>query len=250
MATGKNPITGEDVSDPERALTAGMLFVPSALAGSVKVVSKLAKGLKGIIKNRGKSSKLAQKLLNKFGKNSNNEFVADKLIDSARKLGLKNADEISDINKIANGGKKGGNLKLSKNIDDYAEAAAKKIGPKLPDKIADTFKEGKYYNRQLKTDEIFYKYHGIDNRTGKKITWVVKKIYKNEDELRKGLAILPEWGTVIAKKSEFKVPKGTWVSEGLASSQKLVNKLPGGDYQGVIQNVPKKWILNTTEAFK
>jgi hypothetical protein len=48
--------------------------------------------------------------------------------------------------------------------------------------------------------------------------------------------------------SEFEVPAGTWISEGKAASQGV--GYSGGDYQNVITNVPKSWILKTETAFK
>jgi RHS repeat-associated protein len=120
-------------------------------------------------------------------------------------------------------------------------------GPRLTGKVADTFTDGKYFNRQLQTNETFYKYHGVDNRTGKKVSWFTNQQYVGENELRSGLAIRKDWGVDIQSVSKFDVPKGTWVSEGKAASQGA--DYPGGDYQAVIQNVPKTWVQNTTEVF-
>lgn len=170
---------------------------------------------------------------------------------SVRKLGPSKADEIKDLIKVVKiSAGKNADL-ITKNIDDYAEAARLGAGPKLPvERVTDTFKNSKYFNRKLVNDEVFYKYHGVNNRTGKKYTWPVKETYSSEKQLRDGLAILPEWGVDITKRSKFVAPKGTWVSEGLAAPQKMVNSLPGGDYQSVISNVPKAWITETVEAFK
>ena len=173
------------------------------------------------------------------------------IVDSARKLGLSKADDIKDLTKVAQASAGKNADLITKNIDDYAEAARLGAGPKLPVKrVADTFKKSQYYNRKLKVDEAFYKYHGIDNKTGKKITWLVKNAYPSEKELREGLAILPEWGVEINKRTKFIAPKGTWVSEGLAAPQKIISSLSGGDYQAVISNVPKTWVVETVEAFK
>lgn len=57
IMTGKNPITGEEVSDVERAVMLGSLFVPAALSGTAKVVSKASKAISSISK---KSSESAQ----------------------------------------------------------------------------------------------------------------------------------------------------------------------------------------------
>lgn len=120
-------------------------------------------------------------------------------------------------------------------------------GPVLPDKIADTFKNGIYTNRILVNDAAFYKYHGVDNRTGKKYSWLTNKRYASEVELRTDLAIRSDWGVNITSVSEFKVPKGTWVSEGSAASQG--EGYNGGGYQAVITNLPKSWVVRTDKAF-
>lgn len=46
--------------------------------------------------------------------------------------------------------------------------------------------------------------------------------------------------------SKFRVPQGTWVSEGTAAAQGA--GYPGGGYQAVISNVPDVWVTNTTEV--
>lgn len=173
------------------------------------------------------------------------------LVSKADKLGVNNVEGINDLRKVALESAKDNADDLARNLDDYVDAATKGAGPRLPVKqVGDTFKNGVYYNRKLKTDEVFYKYHGVDNRTGRKYTWLVKSKYSSEQVLRENLAILPEWGVEISKRTKFVAPKGTWVSEGIAAPQKGVNSMPGGDYQSVISNVPKAWIVNTVEAFK
>lgn len=129
---------------------------------------------------------------------------------------------------------------LTKNLDNLP-------GTKLPKEIANTFQNGEYYNRKLSSNEIFYKYHGINNRTGKKYSWLTNKKYSSEAELRVKLAIREDWGVKIESITEFNVPAGTWISEGKAASQGVA--YPGGDYQVVILNLPKSWIIKTTNAF-
>ncbi len=129
-----------------------------------------------------------------------------------------------------------------------------KLGPIISDlNVLDSFKEQKYSNRQLVEEETFFKYHGIENRTGKKFSWLVKKTYESEASLRTRLAILPDWGVEITLRSTFKVPAGTWVSEGLTAAQRSFRDLnlilPGGDYQCVITNVRDAWIIKTVKAF-
>jgi hypothetical protein len=66
---------------------------------------------------------------------------------------------------------------------------------------------------KLTADTKFYKYHGVNNRTGKKISWITNKRYTSENKLRGDLAIRKEWGVKIDKVSEFNIPKGTWISK-------------------------------------
>ncbi|NDW11228.1 hypothetical protein D0T56_16410 [Dysgonomonas sp. 520] len=121
-------------------------------------------------------------------------------------------------------------------------------GPELPLKIAETFEKGVYINRQLKINEKLFKYHGINNRTGKKYSWFTNKKYATEEELRQQLAIRNDWGVQIEYVTEFNVPAGTWVSEGKAAAQGI--GYPGGGSQAVITNTPNAWIVRTDKAFK
>jgi hypothetical protein len=138
--------------------------------------------------------------------------------------------------------------KSGKVIGEGTEFASKSLpGPKLTQRVADTFTDGKYVNRQLQSNETFYKYHGVDNRTGRKISWFTNTKYASEAELRSGLAIRKDWGVNIQSVSKFDVPQGSWISEGTAAAQGA--GYPGRGYQAVIQNVPKTWVQNTTKAF-
>ncbi|WNW12477.1 RHS repeat-associated core domain-containing protein [Pseudomonas sp. DTU_2021_1001937_2_SI_NGA_ILE_001] len=119
-------------------------------------------------------------------------------------------------------------------------------GPTLDKRTTDSFTNGKYTNRQLTRNERYYKYHGVDNRTGRKVSWLTNQKYTSEDALRRDLAIRHDWGVKITKVSEFEVPKGTWVSEGPAALQGPGLDYPGGGYQAVITNLPRAWVLKTT----
>ncbi|WP_459474536.1 RHS repeat domain-containing protein, partial [Erwinia amylovora] len=119
-------------------------------------------------------------------------------------------------------------------------------GPELPGSIAETFDKGIYKNRQLYKSETFYKYHGLNNRTGRKYSWLTNERYGSEEMLRQKLAIRHDWGVVITKVSEFKVPQGTWISEGPAAAQGA--GYPGLGYQAVVSNLPKSWIINTLKV--
>jgi hypothetical protein len=116
-------------------------------------------------------------------------------------------------------------------------------GPELPESIAKTFENGLYQNRKLSSDETFYKYHGLDNRTGKKYSWLTNQKYSSESLLRENLAIRSDWGVNITNVSEFTIPQGTWVSEGMAAAQGT--GYPGGGYQIVISNSPKVLVNKT-----
>lgn len=120
-------------------------------------------------------------------------------------------------------------------------------GPQLPAKVAASFTNSAYKNRKLSSKESFFKYHGEHNRTGRKYTWVVKTKYDSEQLLRERLAIREDWGVKIEYVSEFEVPSGTWVSEGTAAAQGI--GYPGGEYQAVILNMPKVWVIKTSKAF-
>lgn len=162
------------------------------------------------------------------------------------------SDGIATAGKIAhNPGDETGALKPNVVEDSELRALAASVkflpGPILPSKIANTFTNSLYKNRKLVNSERFLKYHGENNRTGRKYTWVVRKRYSSEIELRTGLAIRNDFGVDIKYVSEFEVPKGTWVSEGTAASQGI--GYPGGDYQAVFLNIPRAWIIKTNNAF-
>lgn len=121
-----------------------------------------------------------------------------------------------------------------------------KVHNSLIGKHESDFTNEKYASRKLKTHEIFYRYHGIDNRTRNKVVYITKQKYSSEAELRQKLAIRKEWGD-ITNVSRIKVPAGAWISEGNAASQG--SGYPGGGYQAVITNVPRGWIVDTKKAF-
>lgn len=198
------------------------------------------------------------KYLSKVGTSTSHSLNLNKvtesaqvILESAAKLGVKTGEEIKDLTKIAKSSAGESSELIAKNIDQYAEAARLGAGPKLTSSHIANFKDGKYFNRKLEQDEIFFRYHGEDNRTGKKFVYITKSEYPNEDALRNGVAMLEEWGS-ITEKSKIKVPAGSWVSEGLAAPQKSITSSEirlGGDYQALLTtpDVPVSWILNTTK---
>lgn len=54
-------------------------------------------------------------------------------------------------------------------------------------------------------------------------------------------------GVKITSVSTFRVPKGTWVSEGTAAAQGA--GYAGGGYQAVINNLARSWVTRTDKAF-
>jgi hypothetical protein len=120
-------------------------------------------------------------------------------------------------------------------------------GPELPAKISSTFERSIYANRKLVSNEKFYKYHGTNNRTGRKYAWYTNKKYTTELELRQKLAIRDDWGVQIELVTEFDVPSGIWISEGKTAARGV--GYPGQDYQVIITNAPNSWIIKTIKAF-
>jgi hypothetical protein len=131
----------------------------------------------------------------------------------------------------------------------WSNAAKTLPGPTVPAYHAKNFTAGKYVNRQVSGDEIFYKYHGVDNRTGKTHNYLSNKRYTSESALRNDLAILDEWGITIDRMTTFKPARGTWISEGTAARQVgLTGEIrAGGGYQGLIDvpNLPNSSVIRT-----
>ena len=68
MTSGVNPVNREELSDTERVMMAGTLFVPSFLSGSAKVVKRLAKAAKAVIRKNKNTTKLADELVTAINK--------------------------------------------------------------------------------------------------------------------------------------------------------------------------------------
>ncbi|MFW9880716.1 MAG: RHS repeat-associated core domain-containing protein [Candidatus Thorarchaeota archaeon] len=116
------------------------------------------------------------------------------------------------------------------------------MGENLSPKLAKTFKGGKYTSRVLNEPEIFYRYHGVDNRL-RPVTFVPKTKYSSKKFMRIRLAIKKKWGVNINQISKMKVPSGVRIFEGQAASQGL--PYIGGGHQAIIMHPSKGWILNT-----
>jgi hypothetical protein len=110
-------------------------------------------------------------------------------------------------------------------------------GPRLPDSKSKTFLHGSYQNRQASGEEILYRYHGLNNQTGKGYTYISNKKFVTERELRDNMGILNKWGVKMYTVTTFQPPKGVWISEGVAAPQKgdRGENRPGGGYQAVIE---------------
>ncbi len=206
-------------SDNQGRYERGFLIVPAAAlvlpmgAGIASKAEKIKASLKALVKTSKEN--LAK--------------VGEKVVEMGRE-GLKDIGLVSEAE-----------------LNTLAASVKYLPGPQLPFDVAKTFSNGVYKNRKLLTTEIFYKYHGVNNRTGKTYTWVVKNKYESEEALRKGVAIRRDWGVDIEQVSEFHIPAGTWVSEGTAASQGI--EYIGGDYQAVILDIRDTWIFKTTDAF-
>ena len=136
-----------------------------------------------------------------------------------------------------------------KSKEDYSSPS--KIGPSRESLVnhVNNFENGVYQNRQVNGHEVFYKYHGVDNRTGRTHNYVTTKKYVSEKALRDDLAILDEWGVKIDRVTIFKPAQGAWITEGIASPQTGVTGefRPGGAYQGLIdvKNLPNSSVVRT-----
>ena len=115
---------------------------------------------------------------------------------------------------------------------------------------AGNFSKRSANHRQATGNEIFYKYHGVHNRTGKTFNYITNKRYTSERELRNDMAILKEWGIKIDRVTTFRPAKGTWIAEGKAArqtGQKTGEVRAGGGYQAIIDTkaVGKSSIMRT-----
>jgi RHS repeat-associated protein len=141
---------------------------------------------------------------------------------------------------------------------DSASNESSYAGPVVPEYHLGNFTDGVAVNRQTTGNEVFYKYHGQDNRLGKTHNYVTNKKYMSEEALRNDLAILDEWDVEIDRVTTFQPPKGTWISEGTAAKQTgdfTDEYRPGGGYQGLIdiKLLPKSTVIRTDklpEGFK
>ncbi|MGR6873475.1 pre-toxin TG domain-containing protein [Pseudomonas sp. HK3] len=63
IATGINPITGEEVSDTERAIMLGAIFAPAIVSGTAKVTVKVGKALQVLSQRGGRAGEQADNLV-------------------------------------------------------------------------------------------------------------------------------------------------------------------------------------------
>jgi len=79
IVTGVNPITGEEVSSTERTIMTAALFMPAALAGSAKIVTKVAKAAKNIVDKGKDTSGIADELFTTIKKSDSDLEVYSNL---------------------------------------------------------------------------------------------------------------------------------------------------------------------------
>jgi len=133
----------------------------------------------------------------------------------------------------------------------YLESRFDKKGPNdkknLREQVYTSFNYQQFKNRQLERNETFYRYSG-ENKAGRKVSWLVKKKYASEAEFRRDVAVTKDFSPKITRVTEYNVPKGTRVSEGLAENQG--KGYEGGGYQAVITNVPRAWKVREDRPFR
>jgi RHS repeat-associated protein len=115
-------------------------------------------------------------------------------------------------------------------------------GP-LPPNVAETFAGGRYGERVLQDETVFYKVHGgrsgpIGRGGG---TFVSPNPQVGGTQSQIDLALRPEWGNTATKVTRIRVPAGTVVYEGLVSSQG--GPWVGGRSQVYIPKVDPNWIV-------
>jgi hypothetical protein len=119
--------------------------------------------------------------------------------------------------------------------------SAIKPGP-LPDDIAETFAGGRYTERVLQRDTTYYRVHGGKaGPIGRRGTFVSPTPQAGGLQSQIDSALRPEWGNTAAKVTQIRVPAGTTVYEGIASSQGGI--WVGGTPQVFIPKVLPGWVL-------
>jgi hypothetical protein len=120
----------------------------------------------------------------------------------------------------------------------------------IPGAVEGSFTRGRFKNRQVQNEETYYRYWGVDVSTGRpnkpvKVSWLVNKKYASEKEFRDQIALSDN--IRLERVTTYRVPAGTWVSEGNAARK---NGRPGGGYQAVVSNLPRAWKVREERPFQ
>ncbi|MBR5617011.1 MAG: hypothetical protein IKW50_02390 [Oscillospiraceae bacterium] len=120
-------------------------------------------------------------------------------------------------------------------IDDKVTDIEKE---KLPNFLADTFKDGEY--RTVVTDEDIKLYRTYGGKSEIGGSFATTEASRNEEETRQECAILPEWND-CTHEVEITVPKGTKLNIGTAEAQE--DETDGTIYEGGGDQVllPQNW---------
>jgi hypothetical protein len=136
---------------------------------------------------------------------------------------------------------------------DVGKATVEDIAPKgrvysaiepgpLPSSIAEAFSGGRYTERVLEKEAIFYRVHGGKAGViGRRGTFVSPEPQVGGLQSLIDLGLRPEWGNTAAKVSKIKVPAGTRVYEGIVSSQG--GPWVGGKVQVFIPKISPEWVV-------
>jgi RHS repeat-associated protein len=136
---------------------------------------------------------------------------------------------------------------------DVGKATVQDIAPKgriysaiepgpLPRSIAETFSGGRYTERVLEKETIFYRVHGGKAGViGRRGTFVSPEPQVGGLQSLIDLGLRPEWGNTAAGVSKIKVPAGTRVYEGIVSSQG--GPWVGGKVQVFIPKISPEWVV-------
>ncbi|EQC47357.1 pre-toxin TG domain-containing protein [Bacteriovorax sp. Seq25_V] len=244
LFTGKNLVTKEELSTFERGLAA----VGILTAGGSHYIQAAGKILT-------KTARVSEKIID----------VGEKVIVSARKLGLMTSEGIkdfADLSKRIIGNDIGAVGDLSKVIKGkMTRFHPMKHGvlhdTKLPNGtiVADTFRSSSYFETVLDEPVKLYRVYGEGASP-------LSQFWSRTKPTGPGQAVFdsaldPAWGNTAQKWIEITVPENTMLYEGVVSEIALirgtqqipVGKLLGGGSQVFINNdrIPAKWISGKGE---
>lgn len=130
---------------------------------------------------------------------------------------------------------------------ESAERAAVKAGAtaaaaKLPKHVVGSFRDGKYATRQLRENERFFHYHPEQRYAppANEYIYLTNRQYSSPKAAVDDLALAV--GDRAGFVTEFMVPKGTVVHEGVVSA---AYGRPGGGMQFVVKDLSPNWAVST-----